>query len=271
MKRFFLGLAAVIFSMLLWRIESIAADKTKITWLGHAAFKIETPSGKILYIDPWLKNPKAPAEGGQGEKADLVLITHGHSDHVGEAVEILKNTNAQLVATPELGSLLVNQGVPKEKASFATLMAIGGTIALLDGDVEVSMVPAVHGSGFAHRDEEGKEMMAYAGPPVGYVIKIKNGATVYHTGDTALFSDMKLISEFYRPDVMLVNIGGHFGMEPLLAARATAWVAPKHAIPMHYGTFPILQQSPKAYEEALKKEKVKTKVRNLKPGETAEF
>src|SRR5437899_11641820 len=243
--------------------------ETQLTWYGQSAFKIATPGGKVLFVDPWLTNPlfeKCAEEIDALKRVDLILVTHGHSDHVGDAVEIGKKTRAKLVATFDLSAAIVTAlGYPSELADVETTGHMGGTLTLLGGDIAVTFVPAWHGSGVS---KEETAPAVYARPPAGLVIAIRGGPTIYHTGDTDLFSDMALVSRFHRIDVMLVCIGDHFTMGPLRAAEAVKLVHPREVIPMHYGTFPVLTGTPEAFERALKKRKVKADLRVMKIGET---
>ena len=250
---------------------------TQLTWFGHAAFRVVTPKGKVLFIDPWLNNPMNPAAGKDKDavagidKADYILITHAHFDHVGDSVELAKKTGARLVTNFELGTNMAKLlGYPKDQMGFDTLMNIGGEIKIADGEVTVAMVPAIHSSGLQNPHAGPNEPdMVYGGNPAGFVLIIKGGPTIYDTGDTAYFSDMKLIREQYHPDVGLINIGGHFGMEPNMAALAAKTVGAKLVIPHHYATFPVLTQDPSGWVKAVEKEHIKALV--MKPGETITF
>jgi len=243
--------------------------ETQLTWYGQSAFKIGTPGGKVLLVDPWLTNPlfeKGAEEIDALKRVDLILVTHGHSDHVGNAVEIGKKTRAKLVATFDLSAAIVTAlGYPSELADVETTGHMGGTLTLLEGEIAVTFVPAWHGSGVS---KEETAPSVYAGNPAGLVIAIRGGPTIYHTGDTDLFSDMALVSRFHNVDVMLVCIGDHFTMGPDRAAEAVKLVNPSQVIPMHYGTFPVLTGTPEAFEAELTKRKIRVQVRVMKVGET---
>ena len=242
---------------------------TQLTWYGQSAFKIVTPNGKVLLVDPWLTNPvfeNAKDELAALNRVDLILVTHGHSDHVGNAVEIGKRTRAKLVATFDLADAIVKHlGYPAELAQADTIGHFGGGLTLLDGDVKVLFVRAHHGSGVSADEQSGAR---HGGAPGGFVITIRGGPAIYHTGDTDLFSDMALVSRFHKIDVILVCIGDHYTMGPARAAEAVRLVNPREVIPMHYGTFPLLTGTPEAFERELKQRKLETQLRVMKIGET---
>ena len=229
-----------------------AAGNTQLTWYGQAAFKLVTPAGHILLIDPWILNP-ANQHGKEDlaaiDKADLILISHGHFDHVGDAVEIAQRTKARLVTNFDLGDALARYGgYPKEQMGFDSLGNFGGVMEFFDGEVKVALVPAVHSSSVKGAGEE----LHFGGAPGGFVIMIKNGPAIYHTGDTDLFSDMALVKKYGRIDVMLACIGDHFTMGPERAAAAVALVNPVKVVPMHYGTFvPLMTGTPEKFSAAL--------------------
>lgn len=250
------------------RAQAADAAATELTWYGHAAFKLTTPSGKVLLIDPFISNPlnkDAKDDLEKLTKADLILVSHAHFDHVGDASAIAAKTGAKLVATFDLGNALAAYaGYPPKQMGFDSLGNVGGQLSFFDGEVTVRLVPAVHSSTIA---PEGKNEIYPGGREGGFVIKIKNGPTVYHTGDTDVFGDMDIIG-MDKIDYMLACIGGHFTMDPERAAMAVKLVKPKTVIPMHYGTFPVLTGTPDALEKAFKTQGVKAKVKALKVHES---
>ena len=263
--------------LLLGFVSQVTAQETKLKWFGHAAFSIITPNGKVLLIDPWLRNPSNPeAKDGKDplvavSKVDYILLTHGHRDHVGDAVEIAKKTRAALICNPELaGNLVKLADFPSKQAETDAIMGIGGEIQIADGEVTIAMTPAIHSSSvFNPKAGANEPERAYGGNPAGFIIAIKNGPTIYHSGDTAYFKDMETIGESYSIDVALLNIGGHFGMEPRMAARAAQSVRAKLAIPQHFGTFPGIVQDATSFAAELKK--LKIDFYEMKPGETISF
>lgn len=242
---------------------------TELTWYGQSGFKVVTPGGKKFLIDPWLTNPvfdKGKAELRNLKDVDLILLTHGHGDHVGDSVEIGKKSGAKLVANFDLSAAVVSVlGYPSDQAGADTTGHIGGQLKLLDGELTVCFVPAWHGS--TVRKEEKSPPVA-AGMPTGLVISLRNGPTIYHTGDTGFFSDIGRVSDHNKIDIMLVCIGDHFTMGPIRAAEAVKLVGPKMAIPMHYGTFPVLTGTPEQFGEELEKIGAQTELRVMNVGQT---
>ena len=277
MKITFTRVSLLLSVLLAGLVTPAAAQGTKLKWFGHAAFSITTPKGKVLLIDPWLSNPSNPeAKDGKNAlaalaKVDYILLTHGHRDHVGDAVEIARKTGAALIANPELAANLVKLAdFPSKQAETDAIMGIGGEIQIADGEVTIAMTAAVHSSSvFNPKAGPNEPERAYGGNPAGFIIAIKNGPTFYHSGDTAYFRDMETIGESYSIDVALLNIGGHFGMEAKQAARAAQSLRAKLAIPHHFGTFPGIVQNADGFAAELKK--LKIGFLEMKPGETISF
>ena len=227
----------------------------QITWLGHAAFKIVTPGGKVVLIDPWIiSNPLCPEELKTFEKVDLMLVSHGHFDHIADAVEIAKATKPTVAAIVELAGWLESKGV-ENTIGFNK----GGTINV--DNIKVSMTHAIHTAGVEDR--------SYAGDAAGFVIEFENGFKLYHAGDTCAFSDMAIIGELHRPDVAMLPIGDFYTMGPREAALAVRMLGVKHVIPNHYGTFPILIGAPAELRGSLQSLGLKdVEVIAMKPGQT---
>lgn len=227
-----------------------------ITWLGHATFVITTPGGARIVTDPWLEgNPACPPDRRRIDAADVILLTHGHFDHSADVVAVARATGAPVVAVFELAGWLERKGLQEVVG-----MGIGGTVKV--AGLEISMVPAVHSSSV---EENG--VTVYAGPPVGFVVRMENNQTLYFAGDTALFGDMRLIAEIHAPDVAFLPIGDHYTMGPEAAARACALLGVRQVVPMHYGTFPVLTGTPERLKQLLDPAGVDVLV--LEPGQTA--
>ena len=205
----------------------------RITWLGHATVLVQTAKGTNILIDPFIaQNPKYPKDFVLPAKIHYVLVTHGHSDHISDVVPVAAKHNSTVVAIYELAAYLATKGV-----AHTIGMNLGGSVQL--DDVAVTMVEAKHSS--AAQDEHGTHEVGVA---AGYVLTIADGPVLYHAGDTAVFGDMKLIHELYRPEVAMLPIGGHFTMGPREAALAVRLLEPKIVLPLHFGSFPPLKGRP---------------------------
>ncbi|MFQ6671954.1 MAG: metal-dependent hydrolase [Candidatus Tectimicrobiota bacterium] len=205
-----------------------------ITWLGHSTFKLTTPGGKSVLIDPWVGgNPACPEEAKALDTLDLMLITHAHFDHMGDAVPIAKTHGPTVVAIFEICQWLEGKGVAN-----CIGMNKGGTVEV--NGLKATMVEAQHSAGLL--DDDGR--LIYGGEPAGFVLELETGLRLYHAGDTGVFSDMAIIRELYEPAVALLPIGSVFTMGPREAAYACTLLQPKVVIPMHYGTFPLLTGTP---------------------------
>jgi L-ascorbate metabolism protein UlaG (beta-lactamase superfamily) len=202
-----------------------------LTWLGHSTFRLDTPGGKRIYVDPFLNgNPKCPQDELSPERVDVIALTHGHGDHVGDTVELAKRFSCTVVAPVELADWLgTKQGVEKVQDPNK-----GGTVEV-DG-VKFTMTNAFHSS--SNNDGE------YMGEPCGVIVTLESGTKVYFAGDTCVFGDMQLIGRIYSPDVAVLPIGGHYTMDPREAAVALELLGTKRCVPCHFGTFPALTGTP---------------------------
>ena len=228
------------------------------TFLGHSTFLFQTTTGKRVIVDPWLEtNPMCPADARRIHVVDLILLTHGHRDHTADAVGLARATGARVIAPYELSQWVERRGLKR-----VTAMNAGGTLSILG--LSIAMVPAVHSSSIEDEDTPPR----YAGLAAGYVVTFEHGLTVYYAGDTALFGDMRLIGELYRPSMAFLPIGDVYTMGPEHAATACAWLGVKTVVPMHYATFPELTGTPARLRELLATSGIE--VAELKPGETFE-
>ncbi|MFP5206867.1 MAG: metal-dependent hydrolase [Acidobacteriota bacterium] len=210
-----------------------ASQGTRITWLGHATVLVQTAQGTNILIDPFLaQNPSYPKDFNLPSKIHYVLLTHGHFDHIADAVPVAKKHGSTVVAIYELASFIGGKGV-----SDTIGMNLGGTVKL--NEVAATMVEAKHSA--AAQDDQGTH---YVGVAAGFVLSIAGGPVLYHAGDTAVFGDMSLIRELYKPTVAMLPIGGHFTMGPQEAALAARLLEPKVILPIHFGTFPPLAGTP---------------------------
>ena len=231
-------------------------SRLSITWLGHSTFVLETPGGKRIVTDPWLEsNPMCPQDRKKIDRADVILVSHGHSDHTGDVVPVARATNATVGAVFELAQWLERKGLQNVQG-----MGVGGTISV--AGLEISMTPAVHTSSVVENDTT-----VYLGVSTGFVVRMENQQAFYFAGDTALFGDMQLIRDMYQPDLAFLPIGDHYTMGPEAAARACALLGVRQVVPMHYGTFPILTGTPARLRSLVQPRGVDVLV--LKPGETA--
>jgi L-ascorbate metabolism protein UlaG (beta-lactamase superfamily) len=225
-----------------------------ITWLGHSSYRLRTPGAKEVLLDPWYTGNPAFPESARPKTADLILISHGHSDHMTDAAAIAKATGATVAAIWEITSWLGAKGIKNLEP-----MNKGGTIEVKG--LRITMTDARHSSSI---DKD----LTYLGEAAGFVVKLENDQTIYYAGDTSLFGDMKLIGELYQPDIAFLPIGDRFTMGPDTAAMAAQWLGVKQVVPMHYGTFPLLTGTPHQLEQHLKDKGIE--VLTLLPGETAE-
>ncbi|MGE5645163.1 MAG: metal-dependent hydrolase [Acidobacteriota bacterium] len=230
----------------------------EITWLGHGTFQLRLESGEVFVMDPWLEgNPAHPA-GHSFDRVDAILISHGHNDHIHDAVRLAKKFSPKVVAIFETCLWLSSKGVKN-----VAPMNKGGSQRV--GPVDVTMTHAVHSCGI--EDDGGK--IVYGGEAAGYVLRLTGGRTVYFSGDTAVFSDMALIEQLYHPELAFLPVGDLFTMGPKEAALACCLLKPKKVVPMHFGTFPALTGRPDQLAELVKDRGVE--VWQLEPGKPVKW
>ncbi len=238
--------------------------KVEVHWLGQASTKLTTLTGKVIVIDPFLTgNPKTPPQYKSLDalgKVDVILVTHGHGDHTGnlgrtdgqcDAGELARRTGAKVLGPAGLIATMIDLAwlTPEQGVRFGK----GGRVQPAGPQITITQVRAEHSSEITVGDPVSKKSTTYpGGEPCGFIVEFENGFKLYHMGDTGLFGDMKLIGEYYKPDLVMIPIGGHFVMDPRDAAYATKeMLRPKYAIPIHYGTFPVLRGTPQEYQGAL--------------------
>ena len=269
---------ATLVAMAIWMVAgTVQAQQIEVLWLGHSTFRITSATGKVIVIDPFVTtNPRTPAKykdlAALG-KVDLILITHGHRDHLYDVSELAKLTGAQVIASYELSKNLVAAGL-LDAARTPVGMNKGGSTSPLGPGIKIHMVPASHSSSVdmveMNRPEWKGARLLDGGSAVGYVIELENGFKIYHTGDTDVFGDMALIGRRHKIDLALVCIGGYFTMDPEAAAFALReYIKPKQVIPMHYGTFPVINTTAAELKAALGNSPIK--VIDAKPGEPLHF
>lgn len=269
---------AAITAVSLLLSTSLVASDIEVLWLGHATFRITTEEGKVIVIDPFLKkNPIVPSKYRDLEAigpVDLILVTHGHFDHARDLPELAEITGAKVVGIWEYALNLVALGVLD--GNNVVTPSTGGTFSPLGKNIKIAMVPADHSDsidleilGLKKAEDESSKFLT-GGMAVGYIIELENGLTIYHAGDTGIFGDMELIRKLYKPDLALIPIGGFFTMDPERAAFAIKeLIKPKQVIPIHYGTFPVINRTPEELKQYMGTSPIE--ILDVKPGEAVYY
>ena len=231
-------------------------DRLSITWFGHATFLLRTPGGKRVLLDPWFTgNPSCPDALKKPPKADLILASHGHFDHIEDLLLCARDSGAPVVGIFELCDWLERKGIqntsPMNKGGSQTIAGL-----------RVTMTDARHSSGFVDNGQ-----MVYMGEAAGYVLRLEDGRAIYFAGDTSLFGDMRLIGEMYKPEIAFLPIGDRFTMDPAAAAKACEFLGVRQVVPMHWGTFPLLTGTPAELKKLVPRG---VEVLELQPGQTAD-